>query len=207
MPSDKALVQVTVTYYKKGDEIDAPEDDHALWLQCVEDTTEENPKLKEPQPEPAQANDGTIYERVDKPLAYVFTEDNVAFDFEFIGASDCPDYSCNLAIEIEQVGMYDVFAEFVEDFKKAADAMREPPKNPSREWWDVKKQTNVVRLIAIVRVGYWGGYEGDCDINIDLDGFVSLNGGDRLSRSGLTAFNLAKQPPPEADEDDKEDES
>lgn len=181
--SNITLVEVTVTFYANGDTIDAPEDEHAVWLNPVEDTTEENPDFAAQKNGAPEAGEHQMPIH-DSPKEWRFTEDNVGVDVHTIGDSPGLHYSCALDYDIEATGADDVFRPDLdaiidiakairqslsqEDEKAAKDSLSMLPglsmlsdaDSPARSFVH-----NVVRFIGVwdYVVTGGGGYYGDED--------------------------------------------
>lgn len=129
--SNPALVEVTATFYQKGDEINSPDEDHVIWLKPLdENNLEDNPRLAKDNPPIPEGQQRAIWTVDDHPKDFVFVDDNIGFDLKIIGSSPEPGYLSNLEIEIEQLGMEEIFrnyVNYVEDFAKIGDILRQSP--------------------------------------------------------------------------------
>ncbi len=178
--SNQAFVEVTATFYQKGDETNARVDEHALWIKPAKDTIIENPLRPE---EPVGSSDLAHIMAYETHGAHVLTDDNIGFDFSVMGTGGfCDDhYSCNLDIELEQVGHEEVFGNYIEDFAKIAKILKRPR----------SEDGDIVRFVVLMTVCYSQDYEGEWDVNDYLDGVLS--GDQRLADAGYTLYRLSPE--------------
>jgi hypothetical protein len=208
--ADMALVQVTAHFYQKGDEI-GNDPEHQLWLNSSwEDTTDANSR---PNPNDKPKKDQSLASMMDIAQPWgelVFLEDNVGFDFDYIGGNPEPGYSCSLDCELSHVGVEEVFSEFLEDFARIGQLLRKPFPIPEKtkgirlnEKYHRQVDNTSSRFIAIISFSYWQSYEGEWDMDQSLDGVLDINNDPRLKDCGLPLFKLNRlgvlKSAPEAD--------
>lgn len=175
-----ALVEVTTFFYKKGFKVGREmlanlESDY-IWKKEVE--------ADELQP-PEERFCG-------EPDAYIFKEDNVSFEFKVCGEMMDLVYNSNLEIEIEQIGVDEVFRDYLEDLEKCARAALDKIKHPEPpllynekkdKIWEATTQDGKVEVIRTLHVfevvyrHYGCSYTGeeDWDSTIKHLGPVELN--------------------------------
>ena len=135
---DDCLVEVTANFYQKGDHEADPDGLHQMWLKTVEDTTVE----------------------IKHPEKYLFSEDNVGFDFNVVSESN-DSYGCGLQHEILHAGVHDIFGPISQLLSDEAAKLKDKP------------ETKTVRLIVAVRMTY-DVYDDEGDSSLDVLGVIKM---------------------------------
>jgi len=123
----KCLVEITVTFHKKGDKLDVSTIDEAcelsqLWHKTMDDTVDQS------------SDTGPL----------VFKEDNAGFWFRFIGESCVAHTSCGMEREAEDMGLDHLFdADMLDEFLTIAKELREKIQT------DHDETVNCVRYITL----------------------------------------------------------
>jgi hypothetical protein len=191
MTKSVSLVQVTVNFYKEGQQIDGI-DGHQLWLIPPEETLVDNPAYKAGGAEEAM-DTSALYSVFDAAIFQeqcVFSKDNAGVDVAAFGDGH-GEYSCGIEAEVEALSVADLFEDFVEDFVKAASALRKKSFSGDA----LSMATGIVRFVAVMSTICSQSYEGEWDSQTYFDGILALNENKGLRDTGEKIFKIVSAMP------------